>query len=482
MRGMEAATSRRVLGVLFAIAVANAVLLLALLGEPTGWAGPRDGVYVTAVVGFALLFGVLTIVRDRAPRVVLVLAVLAVCAYYTVGLPSIGVVLPLLVFLAAATTAGHRWFALAAAVSLFVVAAFFRIREGASVESILGYELFANLALAVLAIALAEVIAARRELQRSQALAAGLAADAARTETERTQLAERARIARELHDDLGHSLAIISLHTNASAERLPDGHPAAETLEHARLASGHALRQLRAAVSTLNGRPSASVDEPGLADVPAIADRLRAGGITVRFRCDPASLCEPPPLRDAASRSNPASLHESAPQREPASRSDSDAGDVRAVLDTPVDVASTAFRIVQEATTNAVRHARPRAIDISLDAVTSVDGTAPGLRIEVRNDGTPTHEDDGGSRGSGRGLAGLRARVDELGGRIGWGSAESGEFVVEAFVPFASVVGAFTPDAPVVEANTPVAQDDGHPSRGHGLPDGPTRSAEGRRP
>lgn len=464
MRGMEAATSRRVLGVLFAIAVANAVLLLALLGEPTGWAGPRDGVYVTAVVGFALLFGVLTIVRDRAPRVVLVLAVLAVCAYYTVGLPSIGVVLPLLVFLAAATTAGHRWFALAAAVSLFVVAAFFRIREGASVESILGYELFANLALAVLAIALAEVIAARRELQRSQALAAGLAADAARTETERTQLAERARIARELHDDLGHSLAIISLHTNASAERLPDGHPAAETLEHARLASGHALRQLRAAVSTLNGRPSASVDEPGLTDVPAIVDRLRAGGITVRFRCDPASLCEPPPPRDAASHCDP------------------DAGGVRTVLDVPRDVASTAFRIVQEATTNAVRHARPRAIDISLDAVTSVDGTAPGLRIEVRNDGTPTHEDDGGSRGSGRGLAGLRARLDELGGRIGWGRVESGEFVVEAFVPFASVVGAFTPDAPVVEANTPVAQDDGHPSRGHGLPDGPTRSAEGRRP
>lgn len=238
---MEAGTSRRVLGRLFAVAIANAVLLLALLGDPTGWSGPRDVVYVVAAFGFAAAFGVLTLLRNRWPRVVLVVPVLTVCAYYIAGLPSIGVVLPLLVFLAAATTAGHRWFALAAAVSLFAVAAFFRIREGASVESILGYELLSNLVLAVLAIALAEVVRTRRELQQSQQRRASLAADAARAETERRQLAERARIARELHDELGHSLAIVSLHANASADRLPADHPATDTLDQVRAAAAQAL-------------------------------------------------------------------------------------------------------------------------------------------------------------------------------------------------------------------------------------------------
>jgi signal transduction histidine kinase len=391
---MEAGTSRRVLGVLFAVAIANAVLLLALLGDPTGWSGPRDALYVVAAFGFAAAFGVLTLLRNRWPRVVLVVAVLAVCAYYITGLPSIGVVLPLLVFLAAATTAGHRWFALTGAVSLFAVAAFFRIREGASVESILGYELLTNLVLAVLAIALAEVIRTRRELQQSQEHSASLAAEAARAETERTQLAERARIARELHDDLGHSLAIISLHANASAEQLPADHPATDTLDQVRTAAAQALRQLREAVHALGGGgKTPSEREPHLAELNALVDRLRAGGITVNVRQD----------HDAV----------------------------------PADVEATVFRIVQEATTNALRHSHPQNIRITIESAESTQDDRKGLRVDIRNDGAPEGPSDAtlNGRGPGRGLVGIRARAEEFGGEVAWGLSPPDQFVVQALIP-----------------------------------------------
>ncbi len=391
---MEAGTSRRVLGALFAVAVANAVLLLALLGDPTGWSGPRDALYVVAAFGFAAAFGVLTLLRNRWPRVVLVVAVLTVCAYYITGLPSIGVVLPLLVFLAAATTAGHRWFALAAAASLFAVAAFFRIREGASVESILGYELLSNLVLAVLAIALAEVVRTRRELQRSQQRRAALAAEAARAETERTQLAERARIARELHDELGHSLAIVSLHANASADRLAANHPAAGTLDQVRTAAAQALQQLREAVHILGadgGSPRAG--EPHLADLDALVDRLRAGGITVDLR--------------------------------------QDHGDV------PADVEAAVFRIVQEATTNALRHSHPQNIQIAIEPADSARDDRTSLRVDIRNDGAPAHRGGAAPNGTrlGRGLPGIRARAEELGGEVTWGHSPPDQFAVRALIP-----------------------------------------------
>ncbi|HMR49949.1 MAG TPA: sensor histidine kinase [Arachnia sp.] len=390
---MEAGTNRTVLGALFAAAVANAVLLLALLGDPTGWSGPRDALYVVTALVFAAAFGLLTLLRGRWPRIVLVVAVLTVCTYYTMGLPSIGVVLPLLVFLAATTTAGHRWFALTAAVSLFAVAAFFRIREGASVESILGYELLSNLVLTVLAIALAEVVRTRHELQQSQQRRAGLAAEAVRAETERTQLTERARIAQELHDELGHSLAIISLHANASADRLPPGHPATDTLDQVRTAAAQALRQLREAVHTLGGGGALSTGEPRLTDLDALVDRLRAGGIAVDVRRDHGAV--------------------------------------------PADVEPTVFRIVQEATTNALRHSHPQRIQIVIESTESTRDHRMSLRISVRNDGAPAHPDDGSPdrTSPGRGLTGLRARVEELGGEVTWGPSSPDQFAVQALIP-----------------------------------------------
>ena len=379
MDATETTPRSRALGILFAVAVANAVLFLALWGETTGWSGDRGGAYLVVAVAFAVSFGVLTLVRDRIPRTALVLAALAVCAYYTVGLPSIGVILPLLVILTAVTLAGHRTFALVTVGLLFVVASFFRIRGGEPAPAVLGYELLSNVVLVALAVALAEVIRTRRALQASREEAERMAAQAALARAQRVQEEDRTRIARALHDDLGHSLAIVSLHANAVLEQVPDDHPAGVSARHLREAASRSLDQLRSAVRAV-GAPArvstgaeavaesaddaglardagsvgdaeeagatAPVAEHSLAGLDALLDRIRAGGVSVDLVRDHGPL---PPAVDAA-----------------------------------------AVRVVREATTNALRHAQPDHIGIALTqsrAPGSTGDTAEELRIRVLNDG-----------------------------------------------------------------------------------------------
>jgi signal transduction histidine kinase len=412
-------------------------------------------------VAFAVSFGVLTLVRDRIPRTALVLAALAVCAYYTVGLPSIGVILPLLVILTAVTLAGHRTFALVTAGLLFVVASFFRIRGGDSAEAVLGYELLSNLVLVALAVALAEVIRTRRALQASRADAERMAAQAALARAQRVQEEDRTRIARALHDDLGHSLAIVSLHANAVLEQVPDDHPAGVSARHLREAASRSLDQLRSAVRAV-GSPApvrtgaeavaesaGDATSPGeaaasgavgaggtggasaahsLAGLDALLDRIRAGGVSVDVVRDHGPL---PPSVDAA-----------------------------------------AVRIVREALTNALRHAQPDHIGIALTQSRSPGSTgeaAEELRIRVLNDGvsgdagvlgdtgvspeTRVSRETGVSETAGvngeagqsdatppgsTGLRSLRDDAGSLGGSLTWGRKQPDLFVVDAALPVVS--------------------------------------------
>lgn len=455
MDATETTPRSRALGILFAVAVANAVLFLALWGETTGWSGDRGGAYLAVAVAFAVSFGVLTLVRDRIPRTALVLAALAVCAYYTVGLPSIGVILPLLVILTAVTLAGHRTFALVTAGLLFVVASFFRIRGGDSAEAVLGYELLSNVVLVALAVALAEVIRTRRALQASREEAERMAAQAALARAQRVQEEDRTRIARALHDDLGHSLAIVSLHANAVLEQVPDDHPAGVSARHLREAASRSLDQLRSAVRAV-GAPArvstgaeavaesaddaglardagsvgdaeeagatAPVAEHSLAGLDALLDRIRAGGVSVDLVRDHGPL---PPSVDAA-----------------------------------------AVRIVREALTNALRHAQPDHIGLALTqsrAPGSTGDAAGELRIRVLNDGVSG--DAGVLRGTGvspdtrvsgetgvsettgvtgptdgtppdsTGLRSLCDHAGSLGGSLTWGRKHPDLFVVDAALP-----------------------------------------------
>ena len=431
MDATETTPRSRALGILFAVAVANAVLFLALWGETTGWSGDRGGAYLVVAVAFAVSFGVFTLVRDRIPRTALVLAALAVCAYYTVGLPSIGVILPLLVILTAVTLAGHRTFALVTVGLLFVVASFFRIRGGEPAPAVLGYELLSNVVLVALAVALAEVIRTRRALQASREEAERMAAQAALARAQRVQEEDRTRIARALHDDLGHSLAIVSLHANAVLEQVPDDHPAGVSARHLREAASRSLDQLRSAVRAV-GAPArvstgaeavaesaddaglagdagsvgdaeeagatAPVAEHSLAGLDALLDRIRAGGVSVDLVRDHGPL---PPSVDAA-----------------------------------------AARVVREAMTNALRHAQPDHIGIALTqsrAPGSTGDTAEELRIRVLNDGVRGEAGVSGQTDApppdSTGLRSLRDHAGSLGGTLTWGRKHPDLFVVDAALP-----------------------------------------------
>jgi signal transduction histidine kinase len=210
---------------------------------------------------------------------------------------------------------------------------------------------------------------------------------------------ERLRIARELHDVVAHTMATITVQA-AAASQLLTASPerAAESLAAIRAASKDGLRELRAILGVLRNAdepadPTAPV--PGLSGLDALAARVRQAGLPVTVMVDG----QPRPL--------------------------------------PAVTDVSAFRIIQEALTNTVRHAGPATATIA------VRYGADDLRIEVRDDGKggPVIAGDGGESGngampgSGHGLRGMRERAAAAGATIEIGPVESGGFRVAARFP-----------------------------------------------
>lgn len=217
--------------------------------------------------------------------------------------------------------------------------------------------------------------------------------------------AERGRLARELHDSVGHALTITTLQAAAAARALAADPEAArrslEAIEETGRAAmadlDHVLGLLREQDGSTDGPASGGAPEPPvrtLADVPHLVDDARRAGGDVTLLLD-------------------------------------DARDLDAAV--PGATAREAYRVVQEALTNALRHS-PR------EPVTARAGLGPGaLEIEVSNPlggGRPTQ---GGARGrTGRGLAGMAERVRLLGGDLEAGPSGDGDgarWVVRARFP-----------------------------------------------
>ncbi|GAB7192013.1 hypothetical protein NUM3379_27220 [Kineococcus sp. NUM-3379] len=224
---------------------------------------------------------------------------------------------------------------------------------------------------------------------------------------EQAVLAERARIAREMHDVVAHSLAVIV--RQAEGGRLiaaKDPQRAAHVLSAVAGAGREALADMRTALGALHpGEEPADAPQPTAGDVPALVERVRAAGLPV----DLAVTGE------------------------------------AADLDRVVSLA--AYRVVQEALTNVVKHAGAGAA-----ARVHVRWGAGEVRVEVTDDGTGAPgrggdagrdgdaERDGdterdGDAGPGRGLLGMRERVALAGGRLEAGPAGGGGFHVAADLP-----------------------------------------------
>lgn len=378
----------RLVDAVLAIAMALAIaVVVAADFQGAGRSGP--GAYL-----FAAGFGALVALRRRAPRTMLVLTVLGIFAYYALGFPVIGMALPAVAALySAAELALTRW-AVGAGAVLVGVSAYFRVIEGQPTAYLYGYELVTNVALVAAAIALGAAVRltreARAQAQRVRALTAAEQALAA----DRRLEAERVRIARDLHDVVGHNLSVISLHSGVASEALGRDDDAARTaLGHVREATSDTLRELRATVKVLRSPvsgPAAATDQSprgstGLAGIDALVRPARAAGLDVAVAVD----VEP----DA--------------------------------LDATIDAA--AYRIVQESLTNVLRHSGARRATVSADVA---DGR---LRVRVSDDGRGAGAPIASS--SGQGIAGMRERAALLGGRLDAGDAPGGGFVVVADLP-----------------------------------------------
>ena len=195
---------------------------------------------------------------------------------------------------------------------------------------------------------------------------------------------ERARIARELHDIVGHSVSVISLQAGAAEQLLrKDPDAAAEHLQAVRRTAHEALVEMRRLLAVLREDAPTYDPQPGLDRLDALVAQARAGGLTVEVE-----------------------------------RADTDAP-----LAPGVDLA--AYRIVQEALTNARKHAG------AVHARVRVTRDPQTLDIEVVNDGPPVHVNGSG----GHGLAGMAERVRLFGGTLDAAPRADGGFRVHARLP-----------------------------------------------
>jgi signal transduction histidine kinase len=319
--------------------------------------------------------------RRRRPVAVLGVVFGAALIYFVVGYANGPIWLALIVAYFTAVVGGHR---LAAAVTAVVGFGVFpwldyllRDQPGPSLVGMAGLAAWLLVLLGV-----AEAIRIRRERM----------VEAARIREEealRRAGEERLRIARELHDTLGHHLSLINMQSGVALhlnKELPE--QARSSLAAIKQASKEALAELRSVLDILRqeGEPASRSPTWTLARLEDVVSQAAAAGLVVRTESD---------------------------------------GEVRP-LPFAVDVA--AFRIVQEALTNVARHAGPAT------ATVRISYGDRDLSVQVDDDGRglSAHES---APGSGKGIVGMRERVAALGGDLQAGPRPGGGFRVRACLP-----------------------------------------------
>ncbi|MEU7010482.1 sensor histidine kinase [Streptomyces sp. NPDC046332] len=380
--------SPRVADAVVALVVALVVAVWTLLSA--GYEGEPAGRTVAAWALIAVGCGALCF-RRRAPVVVAAVTLLACAVYYPLSAQD-G---PLMITFALAlytTAAEGRFVAAVALASVTLLAVGLgEIRQDA------GRRQIDDTSLAMLAGWLISLVAVGRAQRTRLAYLHEVEqrAHAAEREQEARALqsatAERLRIARELHDVLGHSISLINVQSGAVLHRLSKKpEPAValaaaeEALEAVKATSKDALRELRATLGVLRQADEAAPTGPtsGLALLGDLVERARGTGLDVRTELTGT----PVPL---------------AP---------------------PVDLA--AYRIVQESLTNVTRHSGARTATVTLD------WRADELRLRIEDDGEGAPEE----RPLGSGIRGMAERARAFGGELTAHSTTEG-FRVDARLP-----------------------------------------------
>jgi signal transduction histidine kinase len=289
---------------------------------------------------------------------------------------AFGLIALVVLYNAGAHTSSRRaWVSGAAAAAIGLVVAI-RDPDGFSFGGVIFFGLFFG------APWLVGHVVQRRRLGEAQLRRERAAAEAAVRD-------ERARIARELHDIVAHAISVIVLQARGG-RRMLDSEPietrgALDTIEQT---GQQALVEMRRLVGLLreSDEQLALAPQPTLSQLSRLVEQVQAAGLPVELviEGDPVEL--------------------------------------------PPGVDLSAYRIVQEALTNALKHAGPANARVSLRY------RPDGLDVEVTDDGTGIGDGDGG----GHGLVGIRERVSVYGGELDAGPQTNGGYAVRVRLPYAS--------------------------------------------
>jgi signal transduction histidine kinase len=196
---------------------------------------------------------------------------------------------------------------------------------------------------------------------------------------------ERLRMAQDLHDGVGHGLAVIAMQAGVGLHVLErDPVAARRSLEAIRDTSRGSLEALRAELARMSGEPAPRRVAPGLTEIEPLLDRVRAGGLAVEHHGDLGDL--------------------------------------------PEATGRAAYIVVQESLTNVLRHAGATRAEVTFQR------SGGRLLVTVTDDGVGA---PGAGQEGGMGIAGMRNRVEALGGTLDAGPAVTG-FRVRAVIPVES--------------------------------------------
>lgn len=343
---------------------------------------PPEPAVTTPMVAFAALALALAVgvwLAPRFPRSCYVAVAALTAVYLYVGGPVPAALLAPAITLAILGRRRPQGEALAWVLVLLPTFATLAARDPAAFSDdptpVLSVVLFA-VAWVVLPAALAASLSARRAASTQRRS----------DELRRVAYEERLRVARDIHDVVGHSLSMISLQSGVALHVL-DTDPAQvrASLEAIRDASKSSLAELRQTLGVFRSEDGDQplVPAPSLAAVPALVDSLRSGGTDV-------ALAMP---ADAAQ-------------------------------GVGAGAQTVAYRVIQEGLTNVVRHAGVAS------AAVSVERRPDALVVGVRDNGSAT-----AAPVEGAGLRGMRERVEALGGRLTVTARPGGGLAVEATLP-----------------------------------------------
>ncbi|MEU9202352.1 sensor histidine kinase [Streptomyces sp. NPDC048332] len=380
-----------------------AVFLLGLSGMTIVVGDPGLGGRAERIAIVPVVIGLCVVValRRRAPEKMLLLAIAMGVAQLAFGVRPTVANFAMLVITFTVATVGERWASRLALACSLCAATLSQLRwpEREDVPRGWAESVFLVVVMTVpfvLAWVLGDSMRTRR------AYFDQLEERAARLEREREAqskvavAAERARIARELHDVVAHNVSVMVVQADGAAyvmDAAPDqARQALETISSTGRQALAEMRRLLGVLRTGDGPETGEyVPQPDVEQIEDLIEQVRAAGLAVDFRIE----------------GTPRTL--------------------------PSGVELTAYRIVQEALTNTRKHGGPNA-GASVRLVYFDDG----LGLLVEDDGRgAAHElyEDGGADGAGHGMIGMRERVGMVGGTLDAGPRPGGGFRISALLP-----------------------------------------------